>query len=96
MNTVEPYRYRLNGNGIEILKLLSAAVVNKKFRNLLLTNPKSALNSGYNGETFQLGEEERALVLSIKAKSLPEFAFFLMKKLRSQPKDAMPSKNGKQ
>lgn len=55
-------------------KLLAAAVVNKKFCNLLLTNPRAALNNGYNGETFQLEEEAQRLVLSIQAESLAEFA----------------------
>lgn len=63
-----------NGNGNGLNKLLAAAVVNKKFCDLLLTNPQAALNNGYNGETFHLQEEDQRLVLSIRAGSLAEFA----------------------
>lgn len=68
-----------NRNGNELNKLLAAAVVNKKFRDLLLTDPKAALNNGYNGETFQLREEDQRLVLSIQAESLAEFAAHFVK-----------------
>ena len=68
-----------NRNGNELNKLLAAAVVNKKFRELLLTDPKAALNNGYNGETFQLREEDQRLVLSIRAESLAEFAAHFVK-----------------
>lgn len=62
------------GNGREISRLLTAAVVNQRFCNLLLSNPASALDSGYNGETFSLASEEKDLILSIQANSLSDFA----------------------
>jgi hypothetical protein len=58
----------------ELSRLLTAAVVNRNFCRLLLTNPASALASGYNGEAFRLDAEEQHLILSIQAKSLAEFA----------------------
>jgi hypothetical protein len=58
----------------ELSRLLTAAVVNKRFCKLLLTNPASALASGYNGESFRLDRDDKDLVLSIRAKSLAEFA----------------------
>lgn len=66
-----------NGSNKEINKLLSAAVVNAKFRHLLLTDPRAALKAGYNGESFDLDEKTRARILSITAGSLSEFAAHL-------------------
>ena len=58
----------------EYSRLIAAAVVNAQFRRKLLENPGLALASGYGGEDFHLGREERARVASIRAASLPEFA----------------------
>jgi len=58
----------------EVSRLLSAAVVNKRFCKLLLTNPASALASGYNGESFSLEREKKDFITSIQAKSLADFA----------------------
>jgi hypothetical protein len=38
----------------EMSRLVTAAVVNKKFCDLLLTSPAAALAAGYNGESFYL------------------------------------------
>jgi hypothetical protein len=54
--------------------LLSAAVVNKHFCALLLTNATLALAAGYAGQAFDLTPEERQLVLTIQAGSLVEFS----------------------
>jgi hypothetical protein len=61
-------------NGRELSRLLSAAVVNQRFCRLLLSNPATALATGYNGESFRLAKEEKDLVLSIQAKTLEDFA----------------------
>lgn len=58
----------------EYSRLIAAAVVNVTFRKKLLENPDQALASGYGGEDFHLGGEERARVAAIHAASLPEFA----------------------
>ena len=58
----------------ELSRLISAAVVNQDFCRLLLSNPASALASGYHGERFHLGTNDEQLVLSIRAKTLVEFA----------------------
>ena len=55
-------------------RLVTAAVINQKFCDLLLTSPTTALASGYSGESFDLTPEERELVLSIRASSLTDFA----------------------
>lgn len=58
----------------EVSRLLTAAVVNKRFCKLLLSNPASALASGYNGESFSLEREKKDFIVSIQAKSLADFA----------------------
>ena len=75
--TSTPSSYSLSSD--EISRVLSAAIVNEKFRNLLLTDAESALTTGCNGENFRLDLEEKKLILSIKAKSLTEFADQLAK-----------------
>jgi hypothetical protein len=61
-----------NENGLS--RLITAAVINHKFRTLLLTDPSQAVEGGYRGECFNLHPEEKKLVLSIRASSLKEFA----------------------
>jgi hypothetical protein len=67
-----PVRAQAKQAGIS--RLLTAAVVDTSFRNLLLTNPKLVLASGYNGELFALNREEQETLLSIRADSLSDFA----------------------
>ena len=55
-------------------KLFAAAVVNDQFCELLLGQPETAMKQGYMGDTFDLTPEEQALIISIRAKSLPELA----------------------
>jgi len=70
----------------ELSRLLTAATVSKKFRQLLLTNPKQALENGYNGEVFNLDAQDLDKVLSIQAMSLNDFARQLIgqQKLKGQ------------
>ena len=60
------------GKGLS--RLLSAAVVNREFCNLLLANPAMAVAIGYDGEPFDLAAEEQELIFSIHATSLTDFA----------------------
>lgn len=64
--------------GKDLNRLISAAVVNQGFCNMLLANPERALSSGFNGEAFSLETEEHDLVMSIRAATLPEFAMQLV------------------
>jgi hypothetical protein len=57
-----------------ISRLLSAAVINKGFRDLLLSDPARALSQGFCGEEFLLDYDQKALVLSIRTDSLSDFA----------------------
>ena len=58
----------------ELSRLLTAATVSKKFRELLLTNPEQALANGYNGEVFHLDAQDQDRIMSIQALTLREFA----------------------
>jgi len=58
----------------EVNRLLAAAVVNKKFRQLLLNDPVRALETGYQGEKFTFSRGDHDLIVSIQAKSLAELA----------------------
>ena len=58
----------------ESLRVLSAAVVSNRFRQMLLTNPRQAIASGYAGEAFHMDEGEIAWMASIRAENLAEFA----------------------
>jgi len=58
----------------EYSKILTAAVVNEKFRKLLLTNPGLAIKKGFGGEVFHLGTEETHRISSIRVSTLAEFA----------------------
>ena len=75
---VHPSGASHGSNGLSLGKglsrLLSAAVVNREFCNLLLDNPAMAVATGYNGEPFDLAAEEQELIFSIHATSLTDFA----------------------
>lgn len=66
---------------LELSRLMAAATVNPAFARLLLDDPETALRQGYQDETFLLSEEERALILSIRADSLPQLAQVLLRTL---------------
>jgi hypothetical protein len=63
-----------NHPSANISRLITAAVINQSFRQLLLSNPEKAISGGFNGETFRLERDEKELVLSIQATSLADFA----------------------
>ncbi len=58
----------------ELNRLLSAAVVSKSFRSMLLSSPEIALANGYQGEAFNLSDADRSWLFSIKPTSLSELA----------------------
>lgn len=61
-------------NKVGMSKLFEAAVVNRQFCQLLLSQPEAALRQGYQGSSFDLTREEQALIISIRANSLPDLA----------------------
>ena len=73
-----PYPHQIPKEGYtpsdSMIRLLAAAVINRRFRDLLLRNPGLALSRGYGGESFTLTPGERKKVLSIQAENLQDFA----------------------
>jgi hypothetical protein len=65
--------------GKELSRLITAAVINREFCKLLLADPAMAIESGYDGEPFDLAVEEQELIFSITASSLADFAEQLTK-----------------
>jgi hypothetical protein len=55
-------------------ELLCAATVNVRFRETLLDDPAKAIAAGYFDHSFALTQEERDLVVGIKAQGLEDFA----------------------
>lgn len=58
----------------ELNRLLCAAVVSKSFRSMLVANPEIAAASGYQGESFNLSNEDRVWLSSIRPSNLVDFA----------------------
>ena len=58
----------------EISRIMTAAVVNGHFRQILLNNPREAIAHGFCEEIFSLNEVESDLLATIQANSLEEFA----------------------
>ena len=63
----------------EFSRILTAAVINANFRQMLLSNPEKAIAVGYAGEVFQLGTEEKSKIAAIHADNLADFATQLSK-----------------
>jgi hypothetical protein len=70
---------------LELSRLLAAAVINHQFCHMLLDDPEAALQRGYQGEAFLFSDEERALIISIRADSLTDLAYQLIRTLDEQP-----------
>lgn len=68
---------------LEFDGLLAAAVVSQQFSHLLLTDPAQAIAAGYQNKTFNLSRSERKLLLSIRARTLEEFALKLVEHLKA-------------
>ncbi|MCJ7518590.1 MAG: hypothetical protein MUO42_02835 [Anaerolineaceae bacterium] len=58
----------------EYSRILSAAVINNSFRQMLLKDPINAVCGGYSGEEFNLNSEDKNRLASIRAASLADFA----------------------
>jgi hypothetical protein len=58
----------------EISRLMAAAVVSPSFCQLLLVDPKQAIENGYQGETFTLSDSALYLLLFIHAESLADLS----------------------
>lgn len=57
-----------------LTRVFAAAVVSRQFCKMLLSDPVTALQNGYLGETFKLSNEEHNLLISIHAENLADLA----------------------
>lgn len=73
----------------ELDRLLAAAVVSPQFCRLLLDDPARVLEEGYQGEEFLLSDQELALLQSIRADSLADFADQLALFFDERPQTSM-------
>lgn len=64
-------------------RLVAAAVVNSQFREKLLCEPESALANGYLGQSFSLTDQEKAIIRTVRAKDLTDFAQKVNKALKT-------------
>jgi hypothetical protein len=62
----------------ELNRLLSAAIVSTGFRNMLITNPETAIDKGYQGEKFNLSPDEYRWLVSVQATDLASFASHML------------------
>lgn len=58
----------------EFSRLIHAAIINKKFCDMLLKNPVQSIDNGYYGESFHFNKETRERINTVRASSLAEFA----------------------
>jgi len=58
----------------EYSRILSAAVINSHFRQMLLNDPVKAISNGYSGEQFNINSDEKVRLSTIRATSLADFA----------------------
>lgn len=63
---------------MECGRLINAAVVNRRFMNLLLTNPIKTIEAGFYGEKFAFTHEEKQRIKLIRASNLADFSSQLM------------------
>jgi hypothetical protein len=70
----QPNQERECASESEMSRLLSAALVDHQFCELLLTRPESALAAGFEGQPFHLSFREKKFVLSVKSTSLADLA----------------------
>jgi len=61
----------------EFSRILSAAVINRSFRKMLLADPLKAIASGYSGEKFDINNNQKNKLAAIRANSLADFALQL-------------------
>jgi hypothetical protein len=61
----------------ELHRLISAAIVNQRFRCHLLENPLEAVRAGYLGQTFSLTSQECELLASIAASDFTTFSQYI-------------------
>lgn len=63
-----------SSSNVEFSRIISAAVINKRFRSTLLSDPSTAIAQGYFGEPFSLSNDQKNRISTIREDSLEGFA----------------------
>lgn len=58
----------------EFGRLVHAAIINPRFRQMLLTNPENTIDKGFYGESFHFASEIKEQIKHIQAGTLEEFS----------------------
>jgi len=85
--------YQKHNRHPELIRLIGAAAVSKRFRQMLLRNPEQILEHGYLGYRFDLTAEEAALVSRAATGTVQEFSLQLWEWMS---RDAHGDGNGSQ
>ncbi len=72
----------------ELNRVLCAAIVSKSFRSMLLDSPEIAVSSGYQGETFNLSNEDRGWLFSMRPANLVDLAANMITYQQSSQQEA--------
>lgn len=72
-----------SGIKAELGRLIHAAIINKSFRQKLLTNPLSSIEDGYCGEKFYFPPELKERLQFIKAETVESFSLQLLQIISS-------------
>lgn len=67
---------------MECGRLIHAAVISKRFQNILLNNPIKSIEDGFCGEKFSFTREEKQQIKQIQASSLAEFSNLLIQAVK--------------
>ncbi|HAF62866.1 MAG TPA: hypothetical protein DCK95_11160 [Anaerolineaceae bacterium] len=71
---LDPIPVPVRKKNTEFSRILTAAVINERFRQSLLISPSDAIDSGYHGEIFNVNAQDRAKMEAIHASNLVDFA----------------------
>ena len=84
-NTQTKISHRQDDIEAEVYRLLHAAVINRRFREKLLTNPTNCIETGFCGESFNFPKDLIKQLKSVNARSLDEFTCKVMQLINTIP-----------
>lgn len=79
---IDPMIEKLN---TELSRVVHAAIINRRFRENLLSDPIRSIELGFCGESFYFSRETKEQIRSIQARSLEEFATGIQNIWKMQP-----------
>jgi hypothetical protein len=76
---------------MECGRLIHAAVISRRFLNMLLTNPVKTIEEGYCGEKFAFTRAEKQRIQHIRASSLADFSSQLLQVIEHSSRISSPA-----